>query len=759
MATLLDQIMQGTEGAAQPFGLPDPDESRLIDSPFGMGAHEADTLARRVAEDHRRARQSRRKRDLTAEKYAIHLDGEGLSQWADIVDDQYVAVPPHLLFSLRLQRNLLRPMTENLIAYHTQQQYVVVAESGRDKESRDKARLDTLFANHLITTQDMNGLVAEALHQGAAYGHGIIHAQWRDDLASDPYEPLYAQNLTEQQRDALRPGFVDLWVGDPWDTTYNEGATRRSVQTMRYGRVMPAALVRMAFGHIPGIEELRGRTDLPASSRFQRTVRKWNLHGQGGATSVIGGHGREHEEMIALVCQEIAPGTDPDHPDGALIVVALNDQSDTDRSSGSIGQAKLLHYSPLPGKRFSGTRYYTGFRGDDITGKPYLSDLDDLQTQLNQLVTMRANFLRKFAHPAMFARAGSLEDDTVVHDDDAIVYFTGENPPQFVQQPQGALSLYDKAIGETLEQMFRIGGWQAASRGESYAGDAAAKVVALAKADDTIFGPMNRGLQQSIIETLQTGHALAKKYMTVPVLLQITGTEWGYIADPWLRQDQLSDRPPRYRITSSFGATPESRAEQLMAIVEKKGADGKPLLNTATFWRLWPDQSLRPPEDDAQANRETRAQAINYKLEKAVRQAREQYAEQMDDEQVQQQILAQIHQQVGTAYPLLRTENPQYAIEVLDQLVHDVYQDPLVRQLAQWRQEMFFQWIQQQQAAQQQQAGEQPGQPQQAGPQRGASQRDLGRPHAAAGTSTSRAMANASQTVQELTRSAGQGDM
>lgn len=706
-------------------------------------------------------------RDLTAEKYLIHLDGEGYGQYAEIVNGQYVMVPPDLQNSLRLQRNLLRPMTDNMVAYHTAQQFRAVADSTMDKKSRDHARVDTLLANHIIVTQRLNDIAAESLYLGAAYGHGVIHAQWRDDPGGDVFDPIYSKELPAELMGALRPGMVDVWPGDPWATTYNEGATRRSVQYLSYDRIIPTQMLREAFAHVPGIESLEGRTDLPSASRFQRTARRWTGSGGfGGAgfdggTAAIFGDGPSGEELSAVVCFEMARGVDSRYPQGRLVIVVVRNQADIDERSGGGtggGSSLLLHDGPLPAGRFSLVRVYAGQRTDDVLGAPYLKDIDDLQVQLNHLVTMRAEFLVKYARPPFLAQEDGLADDTVITGDDAIIeYTTPDPPPGFIYPPSTTMqSPYDSAIEETLDQMFRIGGWQAASRGESKSGDAAAKVVALARADDTIFGPINRAFQSSICDLLQLCHALAKQYMTVPMLVELTGEEIGYLADPWIRQEQLSDKPPVYRLTNGFGGTPEARGQQLTQLVTMQGADGQPLLTTRQFWTLWPDQSLRPPEVTADRMREARAQAINYAIETAAEQASNhpQLGPMLQNPQAQQMVAQQLHQRLGAEFPLERSDVPQMHIEVLDQIVQNVFADPLARLLARWRQGLYYDF--QNQIAMAGAAQQQMQQPQQQGGG-GGQPAQPNRLTQFAGTPGSTTMAQATNQVERLTRAAETG--
>ncbi len=743
---------------AQSLGLGMPQESQLVNNPFGLGTPEADRLAMQILDEHRHGLANRRQHDLTCEKYLIHIDGEGSAQWAEIVDGMFIMVPPSLTNSLRLQRNLLRPLVENMVAYHTAIPYRCVVRTGHDKKSRDRARIDELYGNHVIVTQNLNGLSAAAMYLGAAFGHGLLHMQWRDDLIADDYEPLVSPDMMQQDpalAQQARPGFVDIWVGDPWATVYNAGATRWSQRWYSYNRVLPAEMVRQAFAHVPGIENLTGRTDLPSASRFQRTIRRWTPGGYGHGTAAQLGT-RAGEELVAIVVKNELPGVDPDYPQGCLKIIGVKGISEVDgyREGSSMGQAMLLHKAPLPAGRPDAVRLYAGHRSDDILGAPYVKDLDDLQVQLNQLVTMRTEFLRKFAYPPLVAQAGSLEDESVVTNDDAIIYNHGQQMPQFLYPNATGMQHFNEAIAETLEQLFRIGGWQAASRGEANAGDPAAKVVALARADDTIFGPINREFQHSICEVLQTCQALARRYMSAPMVVKLIGEEWGHLAEPWIKPGQLSSELPTYELAQGFGSTPEAKAEQLFGLVQAIGADQQPLLSVDQFWQMYPDQSVRPPEQSARRTREVRAQVINRALEETAENYKLMYADQYLLPQYMQEAWFDFQQR----YRLLRTDDPRLHQEVLDLIVQDEYADPLARQLATWRQDLYanFQNAIAMQQGQMQQAMAGPaegGQPTGALPPG----RDVSALAAQGGTPTSDNMASAEDEVSALTQDASKG--
>lgn len=615
-----------------------------------------------------------------------------------------VSVPMNLGGGLRLQWNLLRPIITNAIAYHTAIPFRVVANAPAGRDAQDQALIDTVYANHVLRHQRMNRKVQEALFLASAYGHCPIHAMWRDDLSTDWYEPLYNTENPEYGQ-AIRGGFVDYYVGDPWDTVYTSGATIDGVYGYTYGRVLPADLVRQAFPHIQGLE---GRDNLPSASRFQRTARKWTQQNSTHGSATISGSSAA-DELLALVCREILPNVDPRYPDGALQIVAMSGAADTDDGFRGAGTPTLLHDGPLPGNRPSATRFYMDIRADDVLGKPFLADLDDLQVQLNQYVTDQAEWARRFNRPPLWVNGEyEIEDDSSIYDDDVVIqtHMQGSTA-QFLYPPTAANSPYKWLIEATMEQMWRIGGYQAASRGEKNAGDPAAALVFMAKADDTVFGPVNRSIQDALCESVQTGHALFKTFGTAPMLVSIAGDEFGYLADSWIESDQLSEEPPQFDVVSGFGATLEARAQQLLNLAQTKGADGEPVLFTRQLRKLFPDKSLLPQETDIVEVRERRANAANHLIRQLAGQAQQQIQQmqemvqqvppewqqqaQMQMQQAAQMIPQQIEQQVFQQFPMEYTDVPQVHIDILDELIQDPSESDMVKTIARVRQQRYVQ--------------------------------------------------------------------
>lgn len=714
-------------------------------APFDPADHEQE--ARDLHDAYTRARDAKRFRDLTAEKYLLHIDGEGDGQWMDILFGSRIGLvgPPD---GLRLQQNLLRPLVDQWVAYHTSQKFQVAAKARGDRESRDRARLDTIFANDLIEKQRINQVFREALNLAAAYGSCPIHVMWRQDTEKDDFQPTYSQ-------DQAGKGYPDVFCGDPWGMIYNPGANVSSLQWAMYDRVLPLQNVKDAFAAVPGIEDLKGSKDLPSASRMQRILYKWggigtNVHGTAGIQRNEGSG-----ELVSLICKETAPGVDREHPRGRLQIMAISGSADADPELSQTGRPIMLHDGPLPGGRFSFVRLFSGFRADDEYGKPYVADLDDLQIQLNQLVTHQVEYLRRFARPPFQALAGSLIDDTVTTEDDGIIELTQDAngfQPGFLFPPAHGVGVYDNAIERIQQQMFRIGGWQAASRGESKSGDPAAKVAALQKADDTIFGPVGSNLQECLIELLGTAHALFREYADGAWLVEnVTGDDLGYLASPYIEAQQLSANAPRYQVTSSYGSSPDAVTQELIQLIQTTDAQGTPLLTAKDFWKLNPDTRFRPHEISADAMRTARATRINYEIQDFVRQVRAQLGDQADLH------TPALHQQLSMQLPLNRDDPPQLHIETLAQLTQDMDEDILVQRLAQLRQDLYYEWMAAQQA--QMQAAQMAAQPEQQ--QQEPEPRRIGRgarPVGAGDSPRSRQMARDMGSVGALTQQAKAGN-
>ena len=694
------------EGMQQPL---QPFEGRAPEETARMRLR-ADSVVSR----YRRGQSKKRFRDLSAEKNMVVADAEGELAWAEVVKGSVVLVPPKAGNSIRWTRNLLRPMLSNFISYFTSIPMRVVAESPPGRKTRDKARVDTLLGNHIVGTQNLNALMAEAMMVAGTYGYCPIHITWRDGWSGEkPYDPLYEPEDMQEAQGA--PGAVpetdeevghpDIWLGDPWATVWDDAATRRRVHWCIYERTVRLDLVKSVFGDIPEAATLTGSDRLPSTSRYQRIVRHWesirnNSTSTTAALQSASSGGDQGEELISVLCEEVAPGVDPEWPEGRMTIVAVSGEATLDSyASGSGGgDATYLYEGPLPAGRMSIVRVYSLSRWDDVLGKAYLNDLVPLQQQLNQVVTMRGERLARYSFPQLMAQAGTIEEDTSVADPNSIMFVSGPTYPTFLAPPQGNPD-YSALQQEIESQMFRIGGWQAASRGESNAGDPAAKVIALSKADDTIFGPVARDFEDALIEILQTAHALYRENANGAVLAKIGGEDFQYAVQPWIRSKDLSPEPPNYKMTSGFGATPESMAVTLQNMVGMMSADGQPLMTAEEFWDRYPDPSMKPNRPSPVTVRRRRLNAVNAYMEEICAQAEQEYMQQIQqDPKIFYDLAEALNKQVYDRFPIVRTDDAPMCLESLDELVLDTTSSPLCRTVAEMRQAMYFQWQAQQMA-------------------------------------------------------------
>ncbi len=665
-------------------GIPSRNQSQINDrTPVSN-----DTWARDCVSFHRDGLQARREINLTAEKYALHYDGEGDAQWADLFDGMRIEIPPPL-GQIRQTENLERPIVDNMVSYHTTMPFRFVVEASQDREAAQRAMVDQAIINHLAGKQQWNRAFAEAMQVAACFGSCPIHAFWRDDLNSDPYEPVYTGSKGGDQQQqpgaSVRRGMIDAFVGDPWGMVYNVGAKRNSRHRQSWERSLPLSVVQGAFGN----QKLIGSTKLTSASRWQRTARQWAITGLNRHGSATQQGGRGSEEMIALLCNEIAPNMDPRYPDGRITLVAVQGQATVARgeSSSGSGQAVILHDGPLPAKRFSSVIVYSANRFDDIHGKPFIGDIDDAQMALNQGLSARAEYLRRSIKPMLVEQG--VVSDTAVWDDDARLEIdpSAQFQPYFLQAKTDVAAL-NKHIEEARQAMFTIGGYQAASRGESNAGDAASKVRFLAQADDTIHGPTNQRFRESAEEYAGLNHALFREFADVPWLTEVTGAELAHLTDPWIDRTQVSQEEPSIKLVSGFGATVASKMTELTNLVTTLGADQKPLMTTAQFQSVYPDQSTYPEGEDIQETRERRAKIINAKL----RALGKDMEARLGPQAMKPINVFMQHQAFMSAFKIQPDDDPLANFNTLSSITQRETESELTRKLAEYRQAIYGQW-------------------------------------------------------------------
>ena len=711
------------------------------------GMRSAEQEAMRIVEVHRRRIRGRSFRDKTAEKYALHVDGEGNSQWLDLYYGTRMRMVPKLSGAPRMQNNQLRPILDNLIAHLTTQPVRFVVDARKDKDSRERALMDQMVVNYHVRTQRWNVLLAEAKYIAACYGFCPIHQMVRDDTMSDTYEgPLQAQlQQTQMLLGAGQPGppmdsggvggvaaaapgleggptpasplapqpppiMLDAWVGNPWDMCFDAGAKRWSIHRVTFGRVIPTPLVRAAFGL--GEHQLEGDRRLPSASQFQLMAQRWLEAGSGvhGSAAMRSGTERqEDDELTGLVYEEIPPGIlseEPYNRHGRLSIVALQGAAtaQTEYAQTGSGRSLLLWQDVLPGGCYSWVPFYSHWRMDDALGKPFIADLDDDQIYLNQLESMADEFLRRANKPPL-ASTGEVDINTLSYNEDTLLQMepvgAGEVELRYLEYPARHLPFLENKIERVKEGMYRKGAYQAASRGESESGESGKAIIALQTADDSILGPLSMLTKHELEQLAGTSWKMMKEFLDVPMLVDIVGEEFAHIAEPYVDRTMLSHNTPTFRLVSGFGTSTEAKAQQLMNMFGMMDSTGEEVLSTRQFRQQWPDQTLFGEQDDPQEYRERHARVVNQTIERMAEQMRAQFPglpDRMNDPSVLQAAVMG-WQMVDQEKPILRDDDIGAHIDTLTLLTQDDTQDSLVRHIAMLRQDQYWQWAAAQQAA------------------------------------------------------------
>jgi len=681
--------------------------SLVNDQADAQGVVSAESIATEIREFHWRGLRSRKHRDLTAQKYLLHVDGEGGSQWYDLYHGQRLKIPTSLSGVSRVQNNQLRPIVDNYVAHLTTQPYRMVVEASMSREAREAALIDQALINNQIYEQSWNALMAEAKYMAACYGFCPIHAAWRDDMTYDPYESIIARDQFGNPVIGPRPGMLDNWVGNPFDTIFDSGSRRTSIHRQTYGRVLPADLVRQAFGRM----DLEGNERLPSASTYQRIVQQWTQAASMVHGSSMMSMGWGHDELITCIYDEILPGILPEWPNGRLSIIALQGMSGTSREEarGGIGTPTLLWQGELPGRCFSTVNIYSHQRADDPTGKPFVADIDDDQIQLNQLESMVNEYLRRASKPPL-ASTGGVNVQSINYYGDTLLEMEPLGPGsvemRYLEYPARHVGILESKINRVLEGMYRKGGWQAASRGEMKGSGKA--IIALQQADDSIFGPIAQRTKEELEAFARLNWKLAKQYMDVPRMIGLIGDEVAHLAEPYVDRTMMSERPPIFRLVSAFGTSTEAKAQQLMNLFGLVDQRGEQVIGTRELRRHWPDSSLFRAIDDPAEVRERRPRIINATIRKVAKQFRQVYPQMGDtmaDPMVQQagMMLAQYVDQI---HPALMDDDIQEHITVLSVITQDETEDALARRIAVFRQNQFWMWLagQQEQVAAQQAA-------------------------------------------------------
>ena len=664
-----------------------------------------ETEGRRIVEQHRRRLQVRRFRDATAEKYALHVDGEGGAQWLDLYHGTRMRMIPRLRGAPRMQNNQLRPILDNLVAHLTTQPFRFVVDSRKDKDSRERALMDQMIVNYHVRVQRWNQLVAEAKYIAACFGFCPIHQMVRDDASVDTYEaPAPAQiggevggsmaALPGQPSSGPTPAsspdmpqepppiMLDAWCGNPWDMAFDTGSKRWSINRCTYGRILPTEMVKEAFDR----EDLEGDRYRSSASQFQLMAQRWNAAGSGVHGTSTYALGEQHDELTGLIYEEIPPGVaGPDYPNGKLAICALQGSATAQRELGHTGAGRslLLWEGELPGGAFSWVPFYSHWRMDDPLGKPFISDLDDDQIQLNQLESIANEYLRRANKPPL-ASSGGVTIGTVDYNGDTILEVepgqtAGDTELRYLVYPAQHLPFLGEKIARVLEGMYRKGAYQASSRGEVKSGESGKAIIALQSADDSILGPLSMITQNELEEFAGLSHKLLSAYLDVGMVVDIVGEELAHIAEPYVDKTMLSAHPPAFRLVSGFGTSTESRAQQLLNLYGLSDAAGEEVLTTRMLRQKWPDQTLFGETDDPQEYRERHARVVNQKIERISEQLRQSYPDipnVMNDPQVFQ--LAQMGwQHLDQMNPVLMDDDLQAHLDALTLITQDDTQDAL----------------------------------------------------------------------------------
>lgn len=695
-------------------GLPSQERNRAD----AEGMVSQDAIATEVRDFHQNGLRARRRINLTAEKYLLHVDGEGGAQWFDLFHGQRLKIPAPLTGAPRVQNNQLRPILDNYVSHLTTQPFRFVVESRQDRKSRESAIIDQALINHQVRAQRWNALWAEAKYLAACTGFCPVHSAWRDDMSSDPFEAVLATTPDGIPMIGPRPGIIDSWVGNPFDYVLDSGARRGSFHRATYGRVLPAEMVRQAFGR----PDLEGNNRLPSASTFQRTAQKWTqaagmVHGSSVMTL-----GWNNDELIGLIYDEIPPGVDANLPHGRLAIIALQGMASAIREEGrgGIGTPTLLWVGPLPARVFSHVLVRSHSRADDPYGKPFIADLDDDQIQLNQLESMVNEYLRRASKPPL-ASTGRVNVETLNYKGDTVLEVEplggGSVELSYLEYPARHVSLLQNKINRVLDGMYRKGGWQAASRGESQAGESGKAIIALQQADDSIFGPATGQTRTELEQFAVLNWRLFKAFGDVPTVLEVVGDEAAHLSEDYVDRTKLSDTPPTFTLVSGFGTSTEAKAQQLLNLFAMVDNQGEQVISAKQLKKLWPDPSLFREVNDPADVRDRRPHVVNASIRKAAKVVREMYPElpyKLNDPTIQQmaQMLAF---EIDDMHPALMDDDYAHHINVLSGVTQDEAEDPLVRQTARLRQQQYWMWLAQKQANAAQQQADNPQSPERQG--------------------------------------------
>lgn len=657
-----------------------------------QGMRSAAALARQILEDHQNALAARRGADLLCEKLLLHVDGAADLQWADIVDNMRVEIP-RLVAEFRKTENILRLLVDNAVAHHTTMPLQFHAQGPMDRESRERAIMDTIWINDLALRQDFNGLLSEALYMAMVARFCPVHCYWREDAPRDWTEPAgYGEAM------GLAPGMIDCWVGNPFGTVFNAAAKKGAALWCSYERVLPAELVRRKFAHVPGVAGLQGSTKMPSAATFQRIARDWMGNTLGMHGSPVQWHRSGSQEVLTLICRETAPYALGQGDPGRLQIIAVPGEVDLRRAGRSTNHALLLVNQPLPGGDWSWELFYSHHRGNDIHGKAWVEDLDGLQVDLNIALSKRWEHMLKQANAPIVAPGGAMNDDMVDLDGYAVMELEPTLAgwrPTVMEWPQSVGVTLDKEIEEKRRALYTMGGYQAASRGEAPGSRTPYRaIVALQQADNTVHGPVNQVFQRSTCNFARRCHSQFRAYGDVPWIANIVGPDYEHYAGSYIDKTRISQQPPNYVLVNAFGSSTELRAQEILELMTVRGADGEAFMTTEQARRQYPSQTLFHSGADPRHVKRRRAGTIAKNVLDLARAFRQQTGFDVEDptHPWTEQAGMAVFQKAEMLFPRLRDDDLNAHIAAYSEIIQDETADPIARVALAARQDLYYQW-------------------------------------------------------------------
>ncbi len=660
------------------------------------------TDARIILDGHKKGLDSRRNRDLISEKLMLHIDGSGDFQWADIVNGIRVEIP-RLISEFRKQENILRLIVDNAVAHHTTMPLRYFADSSSDRKAREKATLDTIWMNHLAHEQDFNGIFAQAMYLAMPAGFCAVHGYWVEGVDHDWFEPITPgpgeDQAAQQQRQGVKRGMIDCWVGNPFSHVFDRNARTGSIHWSSYERILPADAVRAHFGHIKGVRELQGTKRLPSSAEFQMIARNWYHAGVGvHGSPILEQRREEHDEMMSVIVRETAPGQSAQFPKGRLQIVLQPGEIETRRGRSKSGHGLLVADQPLPGGDYSFELFYSHHRYGDIHGKPWPEDIDQIQVDLNIALSKRWEVINRMVEAPIVAPGGAISEDMADLDGYSLLEIEPSMAnwrPRVMEWPGSIITALNSEVDERRQAMYTGGGYQASSRGESGGSRQPYRaILALQQADNTVHGPVNMRFKRSACNFGRKMHRQFAAFGDVPWLINIVGDEFSYLAQSYIDKTQISEVPPRYKLVNAFGPSPELRAQEVLELMTTKGADGEPFLTTREARKQYPNHQIFDNAGDPKALQLRHAKTIQAAIHDLTERFRKETG--MDETDPMhpwvQQAIFQLFQIIEKRFKRRRDDDLPAHLSTLSEITQDDTADPIAVGIAEMRQGLYYEW-------------------------------------------------------------------